>query len=140
MMIALSSGAVYLIHEESHCSNMPCKAHLSDGTQLDILNLNTELTPPPRIPTLRPPFVRLYRPRPHHSSVSKAQLAKLYVIFENIDVSKSGTVYCSDILSVVDMAQSPFTDNLFKLVGKERSCGRFTDRWMVEHTPSIKPE
>eukprot|EP00752_Nemacystus_decipiens_P005390 g4886.t1 len=49
--------------------------------------------------------------------VSKAQLAKLHVMFENIDVSKSGTVYCSEILSVVDMAQSPFTDNLFKLVG-----------------------
>lgn len=55
----------------------------------------------------------------HLHSVSKAQLAKLQAIFENIDVSKSGTVYCSEILSVVDMAQSPFTDNLFKLVGEQ---------------------
>ncbi|CAM9575617.1 unnamed protein product, partial [Hapterophycus canaliculatus] len=51
------------------------------------------------------------------ASVSKANLAKLRSIFENIDVGKTGTVYCSEVLSVVGMTQSPFTDNLFKLVG-----------------------
>lgn len=33
-------------------------------------------------------------------------------------MSNTGTVYCYEVLSSVDMAQSPFTDNLFKLVGE----------------------
>ena len=71
---------------------------------------------------------RRYQPRPTcvyraplsliSHPVSKAQLAKLQAIFANIDVSKTGTVYCSEVLSVVGMAQSPFTDNLFRLVGE----------------------
>ncbi|CAM9552901.1 unnamed protein product, partial [Ectocarpus sp. 12 AP-2014] len=50
--------------------------------------------------------------------VSKAHLAKLRGIFESIDVGNTGTVFCYEVLSTVDMAQSPFTDNLFRLVGK----------------------
>ncbi|CAN0314319.1 unnamed protein product [Ectocarpus sp. 6 AP-2014] len=48
--------------------------------------------------------------------VSKAHLAKLRGIFESIDVAKTGTVFCYEVLSAVDAAQSPFTDNLFRLV------------------------
>lgn len=88
----------------------------SDATPSETFDSNTKLFP--RLLNLGSPVVFSCRPPP---SVTKAQLAKLQIIFENIDVSKSGTVYCSEILSVVDMAQSPFTDNLFKLVGEIRS-------------------
>lgn len=106
---------------------------MSSGKCSDVTRLNSCGLKPKTLTSSAPnwglSFVLFCRPPPS-VPVSKAQLAKLQVIFENIDVSKTGTVYCSEILSVVDMTQSPFTDNLFKLVGKGRSHCRCIDRWL----------
>lgn len=57
---------------------------------------------------------RLRRVRP----VSKAQLAKLKGIFQGADVDGSGVVYCSEVLGMVGMLRSPFTDHVFQMVGE----------------------
>lgn len=35
-----------------------------------------------------------------------------------VDVDGSGMVYCSEVLALVDMQRSPFTDHIFLMVGK----------------------
>lgn len=51
-------------------------------------------------------------------SVSKAQLVKLKGICEGADVDGIGVVYCSEVLGMVGMLRSPFTDHVFQMVGE----------------------
>ena len=65
------------------------------------------------------------------SQVSNAQLSKLKGIFAAVDVGNTGMVFCSEILQLLNMVKSPFTDHLFSMVGM--SVVRVSYRYVGMH-------
>lgn len=50
--------------------------------------------------------------------VSQYDVSRLKEMFEDIDEDRTGMIFCSELLKLVGAVPSPFTDHIFKMIGK----------------------
>ncbi|CAM9472967.1 unnamed protein product, partial [Discosporangium mesarthrocarpum] len=49
--------------------------------------------------------------------VTKSQLGKIHATLDSLDIDRSGTIDCAEFLAYIDVPKSPFTDNIFNMIG-----------------------